>query len=118
MGINQVSIDPGICLGRQLTNNQFPGRQHKLSILVIDQITIYVHIVKIIVKPYGLNLPIGLKQRAFVPNPDILHSHIMLLDIFHAECIADIKIDCFYIVQIIGITCKFNIMSNVRRFLF
>ncbi len=113
MGIDEVSIDPGICLGRKLIDHQLPGGQHDLSILVIDEITIHVHIVKIVIEPYGLNLPVGLKQRTLVPDPDILNRYIMLLDVFHTEFITNRKIDFFYPIQIIGLTGIINIVGDV-----
>ena len=61
MGVNQVHVDPGLCLGRKLVYYQFPCGQHDLSIPVVNHITVYVHIVKIVIEPYGLNLPVGLE---------------------------------------------------------
>jgi hypothetical protein len=49
MGIDEASVNPGICLGRKLIDHQLPGGQHDLSILAVDEITINVYIVKIVI---------------------------------------------------------------------
>ena len=52
MGVNQVPVDPGLGLGRELIDHQFPGGQHDLPILIVDHITVDVNVMKIVIEPY------------------------------------------------------------------
>ena len=60
MGVDQVPVDPGAGLGWKLVDDQFPCGQHDLAVGVVDHVAIHIHIVKIIVEPDRLNLPVGL----------------------------------------------------------
>ena len=116
MGIDEVSVDPGIGLGRQLVDHQLPGGQHDLAILVVEEIPIDVDIVKIVIQPYGLNLPVGLKQRALVPDPDVLDRYVMLLEILGAELVVHFKIDYFDFIQVVGLAGIIDIVGDVGGF--
>ena len=112
-----MPVDPGLGLGRQLVYDQLPCGQHNLSILVVDQVTVHVHIVKIVIEPDSLNLPVGLEQGAFVPYPDILDGYVVLFDIIGTQIVIDLEIDLLDIAQVVGLAGKVDIISDVRRFL-
>ena len=117
VGVYQVFVDPGLCLGRKLVYHQFPCGQHDLSISVIDHITVHVHVAKIVIEPYGLNLPVGLQQRGFVPYPDILDGCVVRFDLCGAQLVISLKIDLLDVIEVIGLACKINVKSDVRGFL-
>ena len=117
MGKDQMPVDPGIGLGRKLVDNHLPCGQHDLPVGAVDHVAIHIHVVKIIVKPDSLNLPVGLQQRAFIPDPDVLDGNIMAPDFLGAQLFLDLKIDFFDVVQTVGLAGKLNIVGNKRGFL-
>ncbi len=112
-----MPVDPGIGLGRKLVDDHLPCGQHDLAVGVVDHVAIHIHVVKIIIKPDSLNLPVGLQQRTFIPDPDVLDGNIMVADILCAQLFIDLKIDLFDIVQTIGLAGKLNIVGNKGGFL-
>ena len=117
MGVNQMPVDPGVGLGRELVDDQFPCGQHDLAVGAINHVAIHVHVVKIIVEPDRLNLAVGLQQRTFIPDSDILDGNIMVPNFIRTQGFIDFKIDFLDIVQIIGFTGKLNIVGDKGRFL-
>ena len=106
MGVDEVPVDPGIGLGRQLIDHQFPGRQHDLPVLVSDEISVHVHVVEIVVEPDGLDLLVGLQQGALVPDADVLDRGIVLFQVLSVQGVPDLEIDLLDFVQIIGLAVK------------
>ena len=68
----QILIHPRLRLGREL-RRKLAGRKHHLVIAIRQMVAIHIHVVELVVKPYGLGLLIGLKQRTFIPEPNVLN---------------------------------------------
>ncbi len=116
MGVGQMTVDPGIGLGRKLFHHQFPRGQHELPVLSLNHITVHIHIVKAVVEPYGLNLLVGFEQRPFIPDPDILHGDPLLLHLVQAQVVIDLKTDLPDLVQVVGLSGGSNIVGDILGF--
>ncbi len=71
MGELQLLVHPGLGF-RGKIRRELAGRKHHLVITIRQVVAVHISLVELIVEPYLLGLFVHLKQRAPVPETDVL----------------------------------------------
>ena len=69
----QVPVLPRGGLGREPVGIKLPGADHHLPDCPVNLVAVYVHVIEAVIQADGLNLVIGVAQRAGVPEPHVRH---------------------------------------------
>src|SRR5262245_24122978 len=82
MSILEVAVDPAVA---RYVDGKFTSRQHDLSIVPVNPITINVDIAERVVGADLLELAKGLAQWPMVPDPDVANRRLVLLYLRRVE---------------------------------
>ncbi len=85
VGKFKVHVHP--CLVLQFGQVKLPYGQHYLPVPSVQLVPVYVDIIKVIIRPYGLELLVCPQERRVIPQPDIPHGLLVGLQFFRSDLI-------------------------------
>ena len=83
VGVGEMFVDPGP--GRQRRIGDLPRGEHHLPVFAVDRVAVVVDAGELVVGPHLLELAVGLQERRMVPEPDVLHGEVVLLQVLRRQ---------------------------------
>jgi|ERR1039458_8121038 len=111
----QFLVHPGLGFGREL-RGELAGRKHDLVITIRQVVAVHINLVELIIEPYLLGLLVHLKQRAIVPETDVLDG--VLISRNHLGCkIRQRRVGGILDrVEAVGLSGELDVALEIRSF--
>ncbi len=109
----QMSIDPVVRSLRQLLS-ELAGAHHHLPIIAINRVPIDVDVVKLVVRPNLLQLPVRLNEKTRIPQTNVVDGLLVRRDVLGGQgrlC----RIRSFLeLIELKGFPCHLDVVLEVR----
>ena len=106
-------VDPGS--GRQRRIGDLPRGEHHLPVFAVDRVAVVVDAGELVVGPHLLELAVGLQERRMVPEPDVLHGQVVLLQVLRRQIILRRELLLLDLGQPVGEARIADVLLQVRR---
>ena len=111
----QLLVDPGLGFSGKL-RGELAGRKHHLMITVRQVVAVHISLVKLIIEPYLLGLLVHLKQRAIVPETDVL-DRVLISRNHLGRQVGQRRVGCFLDrVEAVGLPGELDVVLEIRSF--
>ncbi len=114
MGVDEVLVDPGLRLLRDLAEIQFPGRQHHLPVFPVDDVAVQVDPLELVVGADRLKLVVGVHQGPPSPESNVADGGLVGGHFLPGEVTGPGEVVHFDLVQVVGLAGQTDVVCQKR----